>query len=67
MLHFRHPRVYFSLIVSGCRFPRKSGGKGSKRVTCKAVFAGARRASANTALGICQVVVAGGQVAEVAN
>jgi hypothetical protein len=53
--------------VSGCRFPRKSGGKGSKRVTCKAVFAGARRASANTALGICQVVVAGGQVAEVAN
>ena len=53
--------------VNGCRFPRKSGGKGSKRVTCKAVFAGARRASANTALGICQVVVAGGQVAEVAN
>ena len=53
--------------VSGCRFPRKSGGEGSKRVTCKAVFAGARRASANTALGICQVVVAGGQVAEVAN
>ena len=53
--------------MSGCRFPRKSGGEGSKRVTCKAVFAGARRASANTALGICQVVVAGGQVAEVAN
>ena len=38
-------RLYSVLTVSGCRFPRKSGGKGSKRVTCKAVFAGARRAS----------------------
>jgi hypothetical protein len=37
------------------------------RFTCNAVFAGARRASANTALVVCQVMVAGGQVAEVAN
>ena len=32
-----------------------------------AVFAGARRASANTALGVFGVIAAGGQVAEVAN